>query len=119
VTEAEFEAWQELAIKEYAGEIAESSGRRLDEALAVAKKQWPIFLPKGMDTERTWLLFILDERGERAGSLWIGPNPPVPAARLRVLDRDRRGRARTRTGSRGLYDSLGYRVVATQLTKVL
>ena len=78
MTAEEFEVWQEHAISEYAAEIAEASGRSFDEAQESARKQWPSFLPNGRDTERTWLLIVLDDAGERAGTLWIGPNPNFP-----------------------------------------
>ena len=148
MTADEFEAWQENAIQEYAGEIAEASGRPIDEALPVARNQWPKLLPKGLDSERTWLLVVLDEQGERAGTLWIGPNPEFPQLAYVFgidIDEPHRGRGLGRAAmveaerlvreagiaemglnvfghnerARRLYDSLGYQVIATQMNKVL
>jgi ribosomal protein S18 acetylase RimI-like enzyme len=148
MTADEFEVWKVLAIQDFAAQIAESTGQPVDEALKRARKQLPVLLPKGMDTERTWLLIIVDDKGERAGTLWIGPNPDLPqlayvfsidideAARGRGLGRAAMVEAERLVGNAGiseiglnvfghnerarrLYDSLGYRVVATQMTKVL
>ena len=145
---AEFEAWRETSIESYANDVAQATGR--DPALVVAQAadQFRELLPDGLDTQRTWIMRVLDSGGSDVGFLWIGPHPDG-ADKAYVydiaIDENQRGRGLGRATmiaaegicrdagvaeiglsvfgfnntARTLYDSLGYRVVATRMTKRL
>ena len=105
-------------------------------------------LPSGLDAPGTWFWVILDEGSSRVGTMWVGPHPQRPGAAF-VFDIEidesarRRGYGRaamlaaerlvrsagiTEIGlsvfgvndsAKALYDSIGYRVLATQMAKSL
>ncbi len=145
---AEFDAWRATSIASYANDVALATGRDATETLAEAHRQFADLLPDGLQTKRTWLMRVLDADGSDAGFLWIGPHPDS-AGKAYVYDiainEDQRGRGLGRAAmlaaeqvcrdagiaeiglnvfgfndsARRLYDSLGYRVVATRMTKQL
>jgi ribosomal protein S18 acetylase RimI-like enzyme len=148
MTAAEYESWSEKSIRSYAQDIADSSGQPFELALERARAEYPVLLPHGLATERTWLLTVIDQAGSPVGALWIGPHPQRPdAAYIYDIEiaEEHRGRGIGRAAmtaaeqvvteagiseiglnvfgfnstARNLYDSLGYRVVATQMTKTL
>lgn len=142
----EYHRWYEQSVAGYADDLAESGRCSRDEAMDRARQQFAELLPDGMQTERTWLLVVLDEGGTDVGVLWIGPHPQR-AGHAWVYDiaihEPHRGRGLGRAAmhaaervvqqagmagiglnvfgfnepARKLYDSLGYRVVATQMFK--
>jgi ribosomal protein S18 acetylase RimI-like enzyme len=148
MTSAEFETWQLHSLRSYAQDIAKATGKPVEAACERARRQFLELLPGGLDTERTWLLTLLDETGAEVGTLWIGPHPERPDIAfvydIEINERERGrglGRAAMIVAERlvsdtgvteiglnvfgfndrasRLYDSLGYRVVATQMTKTL
>lgn len=144
----QFAEWQGRSIRSYADDLAKATGWPLDVSLNKTKKQFAELLPAGMGTDRTWVLLIVDEAGVEVGALWVGPNSERAGAAF-VYDieivEERRGlgfgraamiaveRLVTEAGeteigltvfgfnepARRLYDSLGYRVVATVMTKAI
>lgn len=145
---AEFEIWQEQTITGYAQDVATASGCPLEEALQRSRTQFDELLPLGVDTEGTWLLKVVDQTGADVGVLWIGPHRDragVAYVYDIAIDEPHRGRGLGRAAmqaaesvvaaagiaeiglnvfgfnepARRLYDSLGYRVVATQMLKSL
>jgi ribosomal protein S18 acetylase RimI-like enzyme len=101
-----------------------------------------------MGTDRTWILLIVDETDVEVGTLWVGPNSERAGVTFVYdieIEEERRdlgfGRAamiaveslareagESEIGlnvfgfndrTRYLYDSLGYRVVATVMTKTI
>ncbi len=148
MTAAEFVSWRATSVATYAADIAAASGRPVEQVEPRAAAQFDELLPGGLDTPRTWLLRVLDEAGTDVGVLWLGPQPDRDDA-LYVydihLDPEHRGRGLGRAAmtaaeqiarsagvteiglqvfgfnetARRLYDSLGYRVVATRMTKSL
>jgi ribosomal protein S18 acetylase RimI-like enzyme len=101
-----------------------------------------------MDTDRTWVRLIVDEAGVEVGALWVGPNSEragvafvydieiVPERRglgfgraaMLAVESLVKEAGETEVGlnvfgsnepARRLYDSLGYRVVATVMTKTI
>ena len=105
-------------------------------------------LPDGLLTDSTWLLVVIDDTGDPVGTLWLGRHPHVASAAF-VLDieiaESKRGNGFGRaamllaedvvreagctelflnvfgfnTTAKRLYDSLGYDVVATTMSKPL
>ena len=148
MTPAEFETWAEHTIAGYARDLAESDGRSLEDALALAREQFPQLLPDGLSTAGVWLLKVFDSDGIDVGSLWIGRHRDrddvafVYDIEIAEAHRGRGlGRAAMRAAegvvaaagiieiglnvfgfnerARRLYDSLGYRVVRTEMSKAL
>ena len=144
----QFEQWQGRSIRSYADDLAKATGWPLEVSLKKARKQFAELLPSGMDTDRTWVRHIVDETGAEVGALWVGPNSERAGVAF-VYDieivHERRGlgfgraamiavesmvkeAGETEIGlnvfgfnepARRLYDSLGYRVVATVMTKTI
>ena len=144
----QFEQWQGRSIRSYADDLAKATGWPLEAALNKAQKQVAELLPAGMGTDRTWIRLIVDEAGVEVGALWVGPNSERAGVafvyNIEIMQERRGlgfGRAamiaaeslvkeagETEIGlnvlgfnepARRLYDSLGYRVVATVMTKTI
>ena len=144
----QFEQWQGRSIRSYADDLAKATGWPFEAALNKARKQFAELLPAGMGTDKTWIRLIVDEAGVEVGDLWVGPNSERAGIAF-VYDieiiQERRGpgfgraamiaveslvdeAGETEIGlnvfgfneaARRLYDSLGYRVVATVMTKTI
>ena len=101
-----------------------------------------------MGTDKTWIRLIVDGAGDQVGTLWVGPNSERAGAafvyNIEIMQK-RRGLGFGRAAmiaaeslvkeageieigltvfgfnepARHLYDSLGYRVVATVMTKTI
>jgi ribosomal protein S18 acetylase RimI-like enzyme len=148
MTAEEYAEWEDSSIRAYAEDLAKAKGIPLDVALEQSRTQFPELLPHGLDTPGTWLMRVLDEHGEPVGVLWLGPHRERDGV-LYVyeveIDEAHRGRGLGRAAmlaaeqlvresgaheiglnvfgfnepAKRLYDSLGYRVIATQMTKKL
>jgi ribosomal protein S18 acetylase RimI-like enzyme len=148
MTTAEFESWQVDATSLFAADAARAGGEQIDAARDRALTLFSRLLPAGLDTDRTWLVKVLDPGGVDVGVLWVGQHPDRADALyvFRVeINEPHRGRGLGRaamhaaeqlardagaTGiglnvfgdndtARALYDSLGYTTVATQMIKIL
>lgn len=147
MTASEFNAWSAASIESYTEDIAAAGSVPSEDARAQAEKQWHELLPNGQHTRDSWFLKVVD--GERTiGSLWIGPHRQRPDAAFIydiVIDESEQGRGFGRQAmlaaedlvreaglvriglnvfgfnerAKRLYDSLGYAVVATVMTKAL
>jgi|BarGraIncu01122A_1022018.scaffolds.fasta_scaffold48684_1 ribosomal protein S18 acetylase RimI-like enzyme len=144
----QFEEWQGRSIRSYADDLAKATGWPLEASLNKARKQFAELLPAGMGTDRTWILLIVDETGVEVGTLWVGPNSERAGVAFVYdieIEEEQRGlgfdkaamiaveslvreAGETEIGlnvfgfneqARNLYDSLGYRVVATVMTKTI
>ena len=120
----------------------------LDAARERAHKQHEELLPHGLATPGHTFFNVLADDGRVVGQLWLGPHPQRPDVGyvydvgIDEAERDRgfgraamlaaeqvvREQGQTEIGlnvfgfndpARSLYDSLGYRVVATQMLKRL
>ena len=148
MSEDEYAAWRPRSLETFAEDLARATGRPLEAARGRAQAVFEDLLPDGLATARTWLWIVLDADGGRVGTLWIGPHPQRQEAAF-VYDLEieepfrRRGHGRaamlaaeglvaqagvTELGlsvfgfngsAKDLYDSIGYTVVATQMTKPL
>ena len=148
MTTAAFENWREHSVESFAQDLARSAGRPLAAARQRARAVFAELLPNGIDTVDTWLRTVVDGEGTQLGTLWLGPHPERPTAAV-VYDIEiaagYRGRGFGRaamlaaerlaldagiteiglnvfgfnTSAQQLYASLGYQVVATQMTKRL
>lgn len=144
----QFEQWQGRSIRSFADDLAKATGWPPEAAMNKARKQFAELLPAAMGTDKTWILLIVDEAGVQVGDLWIGPNSERAGVAF-VYDieivEERRGLGFGRAAmiaaeslvkeageseiglnvfgfnepARRLYDSLGYRVVATLMTKTI
>ena len=148
MTEDDFNEWRPRSIESFASDLARVMKRPLDAARLRAQAQFDEALPNGLDTPGTWLMLILDEDAARVGTLWVGPHPQRDGVAY-VYDIEieefarRRGYGRAamlgaedlvrsagmhelglsvfgfNESAKRLYDSIGYRVLATQMSKVL
>jgi len=145
---AQYQQWQARSIRSYADDLSKATGRPLEAELDRARRQFAELLPSGVDTEGTWIRQIVDEVGDEVGTVWVGPHSERPGVAfvydIEVVQQRRGlgiGRAamlavenlvtaagRTEIGlnvfgfnepARHLYDSLGYRVVSTLMTKTI
>lgn len=144
----QFEQWQGRSIRSYADDLATATGWPLEAALNKARKQFAELLPAGMGTDKTWIRLIVDEAGVQVGTLWVGPDTERAGVafvyNIEIMQ-ERRGLGFGRAAmiaveslvkeageteiwlnvfgfnepARHLYDSLGYRVVATVMTKTI
>ena len=148
MTDAEYEVWRQQSIATYAQDITLATGLSVQEATRRAAAQERISLPQGLDTTGHWLLQVLDSEGVSVGTMWIGPHPiwsngayvydlridsrrrgeGLGRAAMRLAERVAIGAGYTELtlsvfafngAARALYDSLGYRVVASQMSKTL
>lgn len=148
MTEAEYASWTEHEVEQYAQEMAESSGGSLEEARRTSREQTLQFLPDGLRTRDAFLLRVLDDAGAPVGVLWVGSHPRRSDAGWVYdieIDEARRGEGLGRRAmlaaeqvardagwtaiglnvfgsnprARALYDSLGYEVASTAMTKPL
>lgn len=144
----EYDDWIVVETETYAADLARSTGETLEEARDRAELQLRRFLPQGSLTEGVFLMRVLDGVGEAVGTLWVGPHPERAGAgwvydveidehrrgeglgRVAMLAAERIGREAGwstlglnvfghNSRARGLYDSLGYGVAATTMTKAL
>jgi len=148
MSDDEYADWRADAVEGYAAEIAASTGRDVADLRDQAASEFTQYLPDGVATAGHWLLTVLDPAGAAVGSLWLGPDRRDPNA-VFVFDieivADARGRGLGRSAmlaaerfaldlgrktiglnvfgpnerARRLYDSLGYQVVSTSMTKHL
>lgn len=149
MTAAEFEEYLGWAIADYAGALERDGRATPDAAMPQAKASFDSLLPGGLDTPEHVLLIAEDTaRGQRVGLLWFGPSSdaadqawvyditvdePVRGqgygrAIMRASESEAKARGYARLGlnvsgenhvARGLYESLGYREMARQMTKDL
>ncbi len=148
MTGDEFAEWRPRSIESFAADLARATNRPLDSALVRAHAVFDEELADGIDTPGTWLLTILDEDEAVVGDLWLGPHPQRPDAAF-VYDIEIQAVARRRgygraamlaaeslvrsaginelalsvfgfnDSAKALYDSIGYRVLATHMSKPL
>lgn len=148
MTDEEYDSWTEHEIEQYALELAESSGSSLEEARRTSREQTLGFLPDGLRTPGAFVLRVLDDEGAPVGVLWVGPHPRRSDAGWVYdieIEEARRGEGLGRRAmlaaerialdagwsaiglnvfgsnprARALYDSLGYEVASTAMTKSL
>lgn len=144
----EYDEWVVDEIASYAADLAQTSGSTLEEAHLRAEQQTRELLPDGVDTVGHHLFRVLDGIGAPVGVLWVGPHPQRRGAGWVYeieIDESRRGEGLGRAAmlaaeritidagwsalglnvfghnprARALYDSLGYEVAATTMTKPL
>jgi ribosomal protein S18 acetylase RimI-like enzyme len=148
MTAEEYADWEDGCILSYADDVSKANDIPLEVALDRARTQFTELLPHGLDSPGTWLMRVLDEGGEPVGVLWLGPHRERDGVIYVYdveIDEPHRGRGLGRAAmlaaerlvresgaheiglnvfgfnepAKRLYDSLGYRVIATQMTKVL
>lgn len=148
MTAAEYDDWVVGELETYSADLAQASGSTLEQAHLRAEQQMQAALPKGVDTVDHHLLRVLDVSGTPVGVLWVGPHPQRRGAGWVYeveIDESRRGEGLGRAAmlaaeritldagwsalgpnvfghnprARALYDSLGYGVAATTMTKPL
>jgi ribosomal protein S18 acetylase RimI-like enzyme len=149
MTAAECDAYLAWVVDDYAAELERNGKATGAAALAASRASFDGLLPNGVETEGQTLLIAEDTAsGERIGLLWFGPSTDDPTTAWIydiTVDEDRRGhgwgrtimwvfesealrRGFTRAGlnvyadnhvARHLYESLGYRETARQLSKSL
>ena len=71
MTSAEFAAWREHSVGEYAKEHVAAGNYPADESLARASAEFDALLPAGLDTPNMLLFSARAESGESVGMLWL------------------------------------------------
>lgn len=148
MTGAEFGDWRKHSVESFAQDLARARRRPIEAARVRAAAEFEELLPDGLETVGAWLFVVLDDADVSIGTLWLGRHPERSdlafVYELEIKESARRrgyGRAAMLAAehvarsagmseiglnvfgfndpARGLYDSIGYRVVATQMTKRL
>jgi ribosomal protein S18 acetylase RimI-like enzyme len=148
MTEAEFPAWTEIAIRHHAAQVSLATGRDLDTAFDESRELLGKVLAAGLATEKMHLFVVIADAEREVGWLWLGPSPQDPGvgfvfdiiidaevrghgygrAAMEAAERFFRSQGRSSIGldvaggndaARALYESLGYRAVSTSMAKSL
>jgi ribosomal protein S18 acetylase RimI-like enzyme len=146
MTDVEFRAWREVAIRHHADQVSRATGKDVDVATKESRELLAKVLAGGLATERMNLFVVVDDSEREVGWLWLGTSPQDSDAGFVfdiIVDPNVRGRgygratmraaeqffqAQGKSGisldvaggndaARGLYESLGYRPVMTSMTK--
>lgn len=146
MSDGEFEQWWPRAIETYAQDLARATGRPVEAVRERVRAQGLQMLPDGLRSANTWLMVICDDSDAPAGTLWIGRHSDHDDCAFIydiAVNESRRGEGLGRAAmlaaeelvrdagfrelglnvfgfnesAQRLYASLGYRVVATQMTK--
>ena len=144
----EFPGWRAESVESFAQDLSRAMDRPLDAARERAAAQFDELLPDGLESAGTHVLILQTDEGQRVGTLWLGPHPTRRDHGFVydvVIEEEMRGRGfgraamlaaedllrkdgKTAVGlsvfgfnvnAQRLYESLGYRVIATQMTKAL
>lgn len=78
MTEADFAAYLEKTIPQYAREKVEAGNWTEAESLERSKKEFEYYLPDGLQTSGHFLFMLVDETGEKVGWLWYALDPKKP-----------------------------------------
>lgn len=148
MTDAEFPAWRENAIRHHAGQVSTATGKRLDVAIEDSRELLAKVLSAGLATEQMDLFVVLDDADREVGWLWLGPSSQDSTAGFVfdiIIDEDVRGEGYGRATmlaaerhflahgksrvsldvaggndvARSLYESLGYVPISTSMSKNL
>lgn len=148
MSDAEFPAWREIAIRHHAAQVSRATGKDLDAATKVSRELLAKVLSAGLATEKMNLFVVLDDSHREIGWLWLGTSPQDSDAGFVfdiIVDANVRGRGYGRAimraaerffqaqgksdisldvadgndAARTLYESMGYRPVVTSMTKSL
>lgn len=147
-TDDEFPPFREAQVRAFSAALAAAESRPAAEFVRTAHELFDRLMPDGLATAGMRVLHVLDDDGRDAGVLWVGPHRQRADA-LYVndveIDTEHRGRGLGRAAmltaeqiardggyaaiglnvfgynevARSLYDSLGYQVASTQMTKEL
>ncbi len=71
ITDAEFSAWLEIVVPEYAEDKVASGQWDKDAALDLSRKEYAELLPRGRETENNHLYTVLAPDGSAVGTLWF------------------------------------------------
>jgi ribosomal protein S18 acetylase RimI-like enzyme len=71
MTEAEYEAWLDGAVAEYAAEHVRSGNWSADESIARSAEQFQALLPNGVESSDQHIWTVRDRAGDRVGILWV------------------------------------------------
>lgn len=148
MTAMQYAAWRDRSVAGYVEDLIASGAVSAENARERGEQSFRTLMPDGLDSPNTWVFEVLDAVGERVGTLWLGPHPDAADTAFVYdieIDEAHRGRGLgratmlaaenvvkqagfTKLGlnvfgfnerARRLYDSLDYRVVATQMVKDL
>lgn len=148
MTDAEYDVWRREEVAGYAQEMVDSGMLGPAAARQRAEEQHAEYLPHEQTTVGMHLLRVLDRDGTAVGVLWVGPHPRKAGAGFVydvAIEEARRGEGHGRGAmlaaeaisrregwneiglnvfgpnarARALYESLGYLVVNTNMTKLL
>jgi ribosomal protein S18 acetylase RimI-like enzyme len=148
MTDEEFRPWRTRVVADYIDDLTRETAASAEEARDSAERRLAEVLPDGPRSARTWLMAIVDDTGESVGTLWLAGNRDGSdeayvydieiaeshrgrgLGRATMLAAERLARDAgcraiglsvfgTNAVARSLYDSLGYRVVSSRMTKPL
>lgn len=71
ITDAEYAAWLDVVIPEFAEDKVAAGQWPADRALELSRHEYATLLPQGKDTPDNHLYSVLDADGRRVGTLWF------------------------------------------------
>jgi ribosomal protein S18 acetylase RimI-like enzyme len=86
MSEAEFQAFLEPAIAEYAAEHVKSGRWSQEESLQESRKEYMDLLPDGLHTAKQHLFSIRDAAGTRVGMIWFAERERGPDRTAFIYD---------------------------------
>ena len=86
MTEAEFAAYLDFTVPEYAREHMQAGNWHPAEALEKARQSYAQLLPQGTATPDQYLSILVDDTGSRVGIAWLGLFRKIPRIEAWVYD---------------------------------
>ena len=71
ISEAEYSAWLEIVVPEYAQDKVDSGQWASETAVELARKEYAELLPQGKDTPNNHLFTVISPDGAAVGTLWF------------------------------------------------
>ncbi len=78
MTDADFQAYLEMMIPQYALEKVQAGNWTVDESLERSRKEYENYLPEGLKTPGNFLFNLVDKNQIAVGFLWYALQPKQP-----------------------------------------
>lgn len=87
MTESEFQAYRQHAVKEYAQDHVQAGNWHPAEALEKAEKEFQHLLPDGVASKNQYLYALVDgQTGAKVGRIWFSVNDKTPQPTAFIYD---------------------------------